>query len=194
MVLKSSQVEVSPKGFLEKREFNSFIVLDSSSISYGEEEEIFGYSIEILNLVRVVSKANKMCSDFKSDFRINTDIYYKAIDSILNNIPFSDAELESYIESEQKKEDFLTFSRSLADIENEFYLPYQVDFILLGMCIEAYTKLNEEEKEALHESYNDMAHEVRFKKIGVRDYILKAKGLLISSRVIKIAAECNNAI
>lgn len=189
MVLKSSQVEVSPKGFLEKREFNSFIVLDSSSISYGEEEEIFGYSIEILNLVRVVSKANKMCSDFKSDFRINTDIYYKAMDSILNNIPFSDAELESYIESEQKKEDFLTFSRSLADIENEFYLPYQVDFILLGMNIEAYAKLNEEKKEALHESYTDIAYEVRFKKIGVSDFVSKTKELLISNNVVNIATE-----
>lgn len=189
MVLRNDQAEVTPKGFLEKREFNSFIVLDSSSILYQEETELFSYSIEILNLIRVVLKANKMCADFKSDFRINTDIYYKAMDSILNNIPFSDAELESFIESEQKKEDFLTFSRSLADIENEFYLPFEVDFILLGMNKDEYKKLDEVQKDALHESYGDIAHEVRFKKIGVRDFILKAKELLNSSSVINLVAE-----
>ena len=189
MVLTNNQAEVTPKGFLEKREFNSFIVLDSTGILYHNEKKLFEHSIEILNVIRVVLKANKMCADFRSDFRINTDIYYKAMDSILNDIPFSDAELESFIESEQKKEDFLTFSRSLADIENEFYLPYEVDFILLGLKIDTYNELDELQKEALHESYGDIANEVRFKRIEVSDFILKAKGLLISSGVINIAAE-----
>lgn len=188
MVLTNNQVEVTPKGFLEKREFNSFIVLDSRGILYQDEKKLFEHSIEVLNLIRVVLKANKMCADFRSDFRINTDIYYKAMDSILNDIPFSDAELESFMESEQKKEDFLTFSRSLADIEDEFYLPYEVDFILLGMNIDEYNNLNEEKKEALHESYGDIAFEVRSKKIDVKDFILKAKELLISSCMINIVA------
>lgn len=186
MVLTDNQAEVTPKGFLKQREYNSFVVLDSSSILYDNELKLFEYSIEILNLIRVALKANKMCVDFRSDFRINTGIYYKAMDSILNNIPFSDTELESFIESEQKKEDFLTFSRSLADIEREFYLPYEVDFILLGMNIDKYNDLNEEKKEALHESYGDIAFEVRFKKIGIPEFILKAKELLISNSVINI--------
>lgn len=186
MVLTENQVEVTPKGHLKTREYNSFIVLDSNSILYREEKELFGYSIEILNLIRVVFKANKMCSDFKSDFSIKTDIYYKAINSVINNIPFSDSELETYIENEQKKEDFLSFSRSLADLENEFYLPYEVDFILLGMNMDAYMSLNEEEKETLHERYSDIAYQIRCKKIGARDFILRAKELLISSNIINV--------
>lgn len=178
MVLTKKQAEVKPKGFLENREYNSFIVLDSSSIMYEEEAELFKYSIEVLNLIRVALKANKMCSDFKSEFRINTDIYYRAMNSVLNDLPFSDAELESYIESEQQKETFLNFSRSLSDTDKDFYLPYQVDFILLGMKIDSYFKLNFDEKEMLHESYDSMAHEVRSKKIGIRDFISKAKELL----------------
>lgn len=189
MVLTNDQVEVTPKGFLEKREFNSFIVLDSTGILHDDERILFEHSIEILNLVRVVLKANKMCADFRSDFRINTDIYYKAMDSILNDIPFSDAELESFIESEQKKEDFLTFSRSLADIEDDFYLPYETDLILLGMKIDEYNNLNEIEKDAFLDIYGDIAYEVRSKKIDVRDFILRAKELLISSRMINIVAE-----
>jgi hypothetical protein len=189
MVLTNDQAEVTPKGFLKERQFNSFMVLDSSNILYLEETELFGYSIEILNLVRVVLKANKMCSDFKSEFRINTNIYYKAIDCVLNTIPFSDTELESYIESEQKKEEFLTFSRSMADIEKEFYLPYEVDFILLGMNMDAYNKLNKDKKNALHDSYSDIAFEIRFKKIGITDFILKSKELFISSSVINIDTE-----
>jgi hypothetical protein len=189
MVLTKDQVEVTPKGFLEKIGVDSFIVLNSSSILYGEETKSFEYSIEILNSIRVISKANKMCSDFKSDFRIDTDIYYKAMDAVLNNIPFTDAELESFIESEQKKEDFLTFSRSLADIEEQFYLPYEVDFILLGLNIDTYKKLDEPQKNALHESYGDIAYEVRFKRIEIKDFISKAKELLRASSVINIAVE-----
>lgn len=188
MVLTKDQVEVTPKGFLEKRGVDSFIVLNSTSVSYGKETELFGYSIEILNAIRVILKANKMCSDFKSDFRIDTDIYYKAMNAVLNNIPFSDSELESYIESEQKKEDFLTFSRGLADIEEEFYLTYQIDFILLGLNIDTYNNLDESQKDALHESYGDIAYEVRFKKMEIKEFISKAKELLTASTVNNIVA------
>lgn len=130
-----------------------------------------------------------MCSDFKSDFRIDTDIYYKAMDAVLNNISFSDIELENYIKMEQKKEDFLTFSRSLADTEEELYLPYIVDFILLGLNIGDHNKLDKYQIDALHESYGDIAYEVRFKRMEIKDFISKAKELLTSSSVINIAAE-----
>lgn len=189
MVLQKEQVEVNPKGYLEKREYNSFIVLDSSSIHYDDEKELLCHSIEILNSIRVVKKANKMCSDFKSDFQINTDIYYKAMDSVLNNKPFLDADLKSYFESEQKKEEFLIFSRSLADIENELYLPYEVDYILLGMNIDTYNCLDEDKKGELSENYGDIACDIRFKRMEIKDFILKAKELMISSSVINIAAE-----
>lgn len=175
MVLTKNQVEVKPKGYLEKREYNSFMVLDTNSILYPDELELFGYSVEILNMIRVVLKANKMCSDFKSEFRIKTDIYYKAINSILNNIPFSTSELEAYFENEQQKETFLTFSRSLADIENEFYIPFEIDFILLGMDIDLYNKLDNDEKETLHESYGDIRCDMTFKKMEIKEFIPKAK-------------------
>ncbi|SHF89414.1 hypothetical protein SAMN05443549_101732 [Flavobacterium fluvii] len=189
MVLQKEQVDVNPKGYLEKREYNSFIVLDSSGISYDDEKELLCHSIEILNSIRVVKKANKMCSDFKSDFQINTDIYYKAMDSVLNNKSFSDADLKSYFESEQKKEEFLIFSRSLADNENELYLPYEVDFILLDMNMGAYNILNERKKDTLRDIYGSLACEVRYKNIGISDFILKAKELFISNSVINVAAE-----
>lgn len=189
MVLTKDQAEVNPKGFLKTKGTDSFIVLDASSVLYGEETELFGYSIEILNSIRVISKANKMCADFKSDFRIDTEIYYKAMDAVLNNIPFSDIDLENYIKSEQKKEDFLTFSRSLAAIEEQFYLPYTIDLILLGLNIGTHNKLDKFQIDALHESYGDIAYEVRFKRMEIEDFISKAKKLLNSSNLINIAAE-----
>lgn len=180
MVLTQKQTEVTPKGFLAQRECNSFMVLDTKSIFYEDERILFEHSIEILNLVRVVLKANKMCADFRSDFHINTDIYYKAMDSVLNNIPFSNIELESFIESEQKKEDFLTFSRSLTEIEDDFYLPYEIDLILLGMKMDKFNNLNEIEKDEFLDSYGNIAYEVRSKKIDVRDFILQAKKTLVN--------------
>lgn len=186
MVLTRNQTEVTPKGFLEKRQFNSFMVLDTVSIQYPEEQNVFGYSIEILNLIRVAFKANKMCLDFKSDFRIDTDIYHKAISCVLNNESFSGAELESYFETAQKKEEFLTFSRSLADIENEFYLPFEVDYILLGMNMDAYNKFDETQRDGLSDSYGDIECDMRLKTIEIKDFIAKAKELFNSNGVINI--------
>lgn len=178
MVLTRNHAEVTPKGHLEKREFNSFMVLDTQSFLYSEEKKAFGYSIEILNLIRVASIANKMCLDLKSSFFIDTDIYHKAINSVLNNKAFSDSELENYFETDQKKEEFLTFSRSLVDIENEFYLPYEVDYILLGMDMITYNNLSEDKREELSENYGDIACDMRFKKMEIKDFILKAKKLI----------------
>lgn len=178
MVLTRNHVEVTPKGYLKKREFNSFMVLDTKSFLYSEEKKSFGYSIEILNLIRVACMANKMCLDFKSSFFIDIDIYHKAINSILNNKCFSDSELKIYFETDQKKEEFLTFSRSLADIENEFYLPYEIDYILLGIDMDVYNNLNEDKKGELSDSYGDIACDMRLKKMEISDFILKAKKLI----------------
>ena len=181
MVLTNNQAEVTPKGYLATRDFNSFITLDSRGIQCDHGEKLFGYSIELLNSIRVISLANKMCSDFKSDFRIDTTIYHKAVDAILNNAPFSDSELENYFESEQKKEDFLKFSRSLATSEEEFYLPYEVDFLLLGINLDDFSQLNESQRDSLSTTYGEIWCDVRFKKMEIKNFILKARDLLASS-------------
>ncbi|MEO8236385.1 MAG: hypothetical protein ABI549_13290 [Flavobacterium sp.] len=189
MVLTENQAEVTPKGFLEKREFNSFMVLDTTSVVYSDDHKVFGYSIEILNLIRVTFIANKMCLDFKSSFCIDTDIYHKAINNVLTYKSFSDSELENYFITEQKKEEFLKFSCSLFDIENNFYLPYEVDYILLGINIDLYNNLDEIKKEELHESYGDIACDVRLKQMKIKDFILKARELLVINSVMDIISE-----
>ncbi len=178
MVLTNNQAEVNPKGFFENRKYNSFMVLDTSSIIYPDEKEVFGYSIEILNLIRVAKIANKMCASFKSDFQINTDIYYNVIDCVLGNHFFTNNDLIKYFETEQTKEEFLTFSKSLVDIEKEFYLPYEVDFILLGIDIESYFDLDQAKKEEISDKYGAIACEVRSKEIEIEDFIVKARDLM----------------
>lgn len=178
MVLTHNQAEVTPKGFLEKREFNSFMVLDTVSILYPDEQRIFGYTVEILNLIRITTLVNKMCLDFKSDFNIDAAIYHKAISSILVNRSFTDTELHDYFIADQMKENFLSFSRSLADIEDEFYLPYEVDYILLGLDMNNYDKLDEAQKENLSESYGDLKCDMSLKKIEIKDFVIKAKKLI----------------
>lgn len=179
MVLTERQAEVTPKGFLEQRNFNSFIVLDATSISHPDEQRVFGYSIEILNSIRVIALVNKLCQGFKSNFNIDSSIYYKAIKNLMDSEIFSDTELESYFLISQKKEEFLSFSRILADIENDFYLPYEVDFILLGMDMDNFNSLDETTKGNLHETYGDLKCDMSFKKISISDFIIKAKKILL---------------
>ncbi len=181
MVLTDNLTEITPKGYLATRQFNLFTVLDTTNIKYIEEKQLFEYSIEILNSIRMISMINKMCSDFKSDFRIDTDIYHKAIDAILNNTPFSDSELENYCKSEQKKEDFLKFSRSLGNLEEEIYLPWKIEFLLLGANLDVYNRLDESQIDLLHTDYGDIWADVIFKRIEIKDFITKARDLLASS-------------
>jgi hypothetical protein len=178
MVLTHKQAEVTPKGFLEKRDFNSFMVLDTTTIFYPEETQVFGYSVEILNVIRINTLVNKMCNGFQSNFNIDSSIYYKAISNILESKPFLDSELECYFLASQKKEEFLSFSRSLADIENDFYLPYEVDFILLGVDIDNFNSLDEIAKGDLDDRYGDLKCDMSFKKIEIKDFIVKAKKLI----------------
>lgn len=178
MVLTHEQAEVAPKGFLVKKGYNSFMVLNTESILYEDQIKLFGFSIEILNLIRVINKANELSKNFKSEFRIPNEIFHKAIDNVMANKSFTDTELESYFSAEQIKEEFLTFSRSFADFENDFYLPFEIDFILLGMDMNLYDKLDEAEKDVLGENYGDLHFEVIFKKIETSDFILKAKKLV----------------
>ncbi|MBP2281961.1 hypothetical protein H4V97_000279 [Flavobacterium sp. CG_23.5] len=178
MVLTHNQAEVTPKGFLEKRDFNSFMVLDTNSILYPDAKQVFGYTVEILNVIRINTLVNKMCNGFQSNFNIDSSIYYKAISNVLESKPFLYPELESYFLASQKKEEFLSFSRSLADIEDDFYLPYEVDYILLGMNMDQYDKLNEDKKGDLSDSYSDLKCNMSFKKIEIKDFIIKAKQLI----------------
>lgn len=182
MVLTKDQATVTPKGFLGKREFNSFIVLDTTSILYQDETQTFGYSVEILNVIRINNIVNKMCLGFKSSFNIDSSIYYKAIGNILEEKAFSDSELESYFTASIMKEEFLSFSRSLADIENDFYLPYEVDYILLGLKMIDYNKLSEADKGKLSESYGDLKCDMCFKRIEIKDFIVQAKALIAKAR------------
>ncbi|WP_339919532.1 hypothetical protein [uncultured Flavobacterium sp.] len=178
MVLTNKQVEVTPKGFMANRGLDSFMVLNTESILHEDQIQLFGFSIEILNLLRVINKANELSKGFKSEFRIPTEIFYKVIDNVMSNKPFTDTELESYIKAEQIKEEFLTFSRSLADFDNDFYLPFEIDYILLGVDMKLYDKLDEAEKDVLGESYGDLHCEVIFKNIEISDFIMKAKKLI----------------
>lgn len=178
MVLTKDQATVTPKGFLGKREFNSFLVLDTTSILYPDEQKSFSYSVEILNVIRINNIVNKMCLGFKSSFKIDSSIYYKAIDNVLENKPFRDTDLEKYFLVAQAKEEFLSFSRSLADIENDFYLPYEVDYILLGLEMIDYNKLSEADKGKLSDSYSDLQCSMSSKSIEIKDFIVQAKALI----------------
>ncbi len=185
MVLKSNQTVVSPEGVLKAREEHSFMVLDTVNIKCDIDKKTFGYSIELLNLMRMCSIANKMCSDFQSSFKIDIDIYQIAINNLVTQKSFSKDEIELYFKTEQVKEEFLNFSRSLASFEDEFYVPYEIDFIILGMDVELYDKLNKAEENEMHDNYGEIAYDVRNKKISIDEFFKKATALLYSSGVLK---------
>lgn len=186
MVLTINQAEVTPKGFLEQRDFNSFIVLDANSILYEDEKKNFGYTIEILNTIRITTLINKMCSGFKSSFNIDYSIYYKAISNILEGIAFTDSELESYFLASQLKEEFISFSRSLAAIEDNFYLPDEVDFLLFGINMKVYYNLDQETQGDFQDKYGDLRCSMSCGEIEIKDFLSQVQKMFIERGVINI--------
>jgi hypothetical protein len=189
MVLTHEQAEVTPKGFLEQRDYNSFIVLDATSILYEDEKMNFGYTIEILNVIRITKLINKMCAGFKSSFTIDSSIYYNAISNILEGNPFTGSELERFFLVSKLKEEFISFSRSLAYIEDDFYFPYEVDFMLLGVDINIHDALDETVKGELHDRYGDLKCIMNCGEIEIKDFISQAQKMFIDAGVINITTE-----
>lgn len=157
-----------------------FMVLDTKHFQYFSDIEKFGYSVEVLNVINSITWINKLYRDLKSDLHIETEIFYEIIDCVLNAKHFNDLQLERYYSAQQKLEHFSNITHKLTDTDNNFDVPFIIDFIILGINLERYDGLNEDGKAELHDEYMEIFCQVRTKEIEMEDFLLRAKALVFN--------------
>ncbi|NAS32443.1 hypothetical protein GTQ40_15770 [Flavobacteriaceae bacterium R38] len=186
MVLSREQVKKRMSDI--KENWFSYMILDIENIQYGGDEKRFRYSIEVLNLVNTVNWANRFYEKSGSKNKIETDILYKVIEANLTDRSFTDKELKAYYNMMVNLEDFYQAINKFKEVD--IYIPYEAEFIILGLTHDEYDNLNEREKEKLHEYYGEAYCDLRFKNTSVDNFIVKAKEIIkscIQKRLIKCA-------
>lgn len=178
MIIKKEDLKERKDFSLE--EHSPFMILDTKHFQYFSDIEKFGYAVEVLNVINSITWINKMYRDLKSDLHIETEIFYEIIDCILNSKRFSDQQLERYYLAQQKLEHFSSITHKLTDTDNNFDVPFTVDFIILGANQEQYENLSDDRRNELHDEYAALFCQVRSGEIEIEDFLLQVKALIFN--------------
>ncbi|MBA9074418.1 hypothetical protein GGR22_002585 [Flavobacterium gossypii] len=184
MIIKKEDLKENKDFNLE--EHSPFMILDTKHFQYFSDVEKFGYSVEVLNVINSITWINKLYRDLKSDLHIETEIFYEIIDCVLNGRHFNDTQLERYYAAQQKLEHFSSITHKLTDTDNNFDVPFIIDFIILGTNLERYDSLNEDKRGELHDEYAALFCQIRTQEIEIEDFLLQAKALVFSVNEIEL--------
>lgn len=153
------------------------MVLDLKHFQYNEDVERFGHAIEVINVLNSVTWLNKICVDLQSDFYIDTAIFYEILDCIFKGNAMNHSQLSTYFKTQQDLEYFSKVFGKVVDTDRNFDLPFDVDFILLGLEIEKYYNLSDDNKADLNDEYIALFSKVRSKVLEISVFIEHAKQL-----------------
>lgn len=167
------------KSFNHLDSTSPYIVLNAKHFDSFEDRALFSYNIEVLNCINAVQWVNQITKNINANFTIESGILYEAISHIFSLTPFSDEQLITYFETQQALEYFDNAVQKIKNFNFDINLPYEVDFILLGIDYEAYSNLNANERAELHDQYGAISFEVRNKSRTIQNFIRRAKELVI---------------
>lgn len=160
------------------------IIKDDVLICSEVDKQIMIYSIEVLNYINNINAVNNLYVKSNSNLRIQTDIFYKAIQSIQTQKAFTDAELKRlYLEINKVEYFYETMNKF---IQIDICIPFEAEFILFGLDYATYAQIDEVQKEYLHESYGDNFVNFTIDKISIDEFLIKAKELIEKHKNIGI--------
>lgn len=174
MILESKHVKEKIEDI--KNETYKYLIADVEHILYEDDQERFGFSVEALNLINTINNANRLCENLGSEKKIDTDVLYKVIDAIMLEKSLSNSELKQYFELVIKLDEFYKSMDKYQAID--VHIPFDAEFILLGLSQDELRCLSASDKNNLNTSYGDLYIDLIRKRITVNEYILKAKDLI----------------
>ena len=179
MVLQSNEEKrEAGKQLLQNPIFSKFMVLDAGHLKFHEDKERFRMGLEILNTCSFFVMVNDILKESGSKKKFNTGILYQAIDHVLREEPFNDSQLKEYFQLWQEFESLTKMILKLYDPDN-FYLDYEIDYILLGCSYgNQYDAKKANIMEDISEQYGDINCDFRFKDMGIDAFIKKAREIL----------------
>ena len=166
------------KNLLQHPTYSKFMVLDAGHLKFHEDKERFRMAIEILNTCNFFVMVNDFLKGIGSKKEFKTGILYEAMQHVLKEEAFNDAQLKEYFLFWQEFESLTKLILKLYDMDN-FSLDYDIDFILFG-C--SYSNQFDAKKanclEDTFEKYGDIKYEVRSKDLEIDAFIKKAKEII----------------
>lgn len=160
---------------LIKEKTRETITINVEHFNYQDDKELLIANIRLLNTITQLNLINKICRDIKSPFQANTDIIFKAMDSILQNRPFNDSEQLVYFRAKYELEKFIDHTYKIIDYDR-IYITYEVEMHLLGLPLKDFTELDSNKKEEISNAYSDLLSEDN----DVDSFIQKAKDLILA--------------
>lgn len=140
---------------------------------------LFGHTVEVLQSIHSLYRTNAIAKEINSNFRLDADILYKAIEHLLDARPFSSLQLHTYFQTQLSLEEF---HRALPDdlqVTFEAHLPYAVDFLLLGMSSATYIQMEKEERAYLHQQYEILLWELLQNDLTLTEFISASQNLFV---------------
>jgi len=153
------------------------LAIEMNVLSSSDEIETFKHSIDLLEMVTIIGKINTMTKNLNSDSKIDTGIYFKAIESVFNETPFDESNLFEYYKQQKAYYSLVDNTMGLIDLDM-VQIPYEIEFVLLGKSMRDYLALNPKDKEALNESYGQIYVEMQIGRMEIKDFIAKAKKIV----------------
>lgn len=146
--------------------------------NYKRGKTVFDYTEEIRNCIYSLENTNIIAKSQNKYLDIDSGILYQAIQHLLDETPFSDNQLHIYFKTQLSVEEFHRTLEDSIQISLEAYLPYPVDFHLLGLGLTTYTGLATNSRIILHQQYEILFWELFQKELTVQEFIVSAKKLL----------------
>lgn len=160
-----------------KGNYCDHILLNTEHLIYSSDKEAFMIAIEVLNVINSVKFINDFYDKVGSKIKISTNILYKAIDAGFDNKPFTDEEIKEYFKEIKLIDNFFENIEKFTEF-NAHNVPYELEFVLLGLSYENQDKLTEKQKTELFEEYGNINCNMRWGKIEIDNFIDKAKILV----------------
>lgn len=191
MVLElDEQKREAGKNLIQHPTYSKFMVLDAGHLKFQEDKQRFRMTVEILNTCNFFVMVNDFLKKSGSKKEYETGILYQAMQHVLTETPFSDAQLKEYFQLWQDFESLSKMVLKLYDTDS-FYLDYDIDYILFGCSYSnQYDAKQSKLMEDVNEKYGDLNAEVRFKNMEIDAFIKKSKEILrpINEQQVRLSA------
>jgi len=179
IVLESNKAKTEAgKDLLQYPTYSKFMVLDAGHLKFHEDKERFRMAIEILNTCNFFVTVNDFLKGSGSKKEFKTGILYEAMQHVLKEEPFNDAQLKEYFIFWQEFESLTKLILKLYDMDS-FYFDFDIDLILFGCSYSNQFDAKQDNLlEDVFEKYGEINCEVRFKNLEIDAFIKKAKEII----------------
>jgi len=163
---------------------SDYLVLEKANLGYADDIKKFSYAIEVLGVINTIHQTNKLKKDLNNNGCVDPDIFYKIIEAIFTEKPFTNTQLIEYYDVLKKLQ---TVSHILVKFkEIVIYIPIEVERFLLGLSFEKQRNLKDFQIQLLDEKIEAITYKKELGIIDSKEFVKKAKNIITEIQLVNI--------